>query len=131
MPRADIAREALAVGLRAQGALVTEVAAYRTVPGDGARELVAQLQRQRIDAVTFTSSSTVRYLLDGLEVAGLERDQARELLQRSTIACIGPITAATAREQGLSVDVEAREYTSDGLVVALLEWFGQAVVEEP
>jgi uroporphyrinogen III methyltransferase/synthase len=56
LPRADIAREALAVGLRAKGALVDEIAAYRTIPGDGARELVAQLQRQEIDAITFTSS---------------------------------------------------------------------------
>jgi uroporphyrinogen-III synthase len=131
LPRADIAREALAVGLRAKGALVNEVAAYRTVPGEGARELAVRLQRREIDAVTFTSSSTVRYLLDGLGAAGLGRDQARELLQHSTIACIGPITAATAREQGLSVDIEAREYTSDGLVAALLEWFGQPVAKEP
>jgi uroporphyrinogen-III synthase len=93
------------------------------VPGDGARELVVQLERQAIDAITFTSSSTVRYLLDSLEVAGLERDAARALLQRSTIACIGPITAATARAEGLRVDVEAREYTGDGLVMALAEWF--------
>jgi uroporphyrinogen III methyltransferase/synthase len=128
LPRADIAREALAVGLRAKGALVDEIAAYRTVPGDGARELVAQLQRQQIDAVTFTSSSTVRYLLDGLEAAGLERDVARALLQRSTIACIGPITAATAHAEGLRVDVEAREYTGEGLVVALVEWFEPTTV---
>jgi uroporphyrinogen-III synthase len=128
LPRADIAREALAVGLRAKGALVDEVAAYRTVPGDGARELAAQLQRRQIDAITFTSSSTVRYLLDGLEAAGLERGAARALLGRSAIACIGPITAATARAEGLRVDVEAREYTGDGLVAALLEWFGQTTV---
>jgi uroporphyrinogen-III synthase len=130
LPRADIAREALAVGLRAKGAVVDEIAAYRTVPGDGARELVVQLQRQAIDAITFTSSSTVRYLIDGLEVAGLGRDAARALLQRSTIACIGPITAATALAEGLRVDVQAREYTSDGLVTALVEWFEQTVVEE-
>jgi uroporphyrinogen-III synthase len=130
LPRADIAREALAIGLRAKGALVDEVAAYRTVPGHGARELVAQLQQHQIDVVTFTSSSTVRYLLDGLEAAGLGRDAARELLHGSTIACIGPITTATAVSEGLRVDVEAREYTSDGLVAALVEWFGPNVVQE-
>jgi uroporphyrinogen-III synthase len=129
LPHADIAREALAVGLRAKGALVDEIAAYRTMPGDGARELVVQLERRAIDAITFTSSSTVRYLLDSLEVAGLERDAARALLQRSTIACIGPITAATACAEGLRVDVEAREYTGDGLVAALVEWF-EIVVDE-
>jgi uroporphyrinogen-III synthase len=130
LPRADIAREALAAGLRAKGAFVDEIAAYRTVPADGARQLVAPLKRQEIDAITFTSSSTVRYLLDGLEAAGLERAAARALLQRATIACIGPITAATAREEGLRVDVEAREYTGDGLAVALVEWFGQMMTQE-
>jgi uroporphyrinogen-III synthase len=130
LPRADIAREALAAGLRAKGALVDEIAAYRTVPGDGARSLVARLQRQEIDAVTFTSSSTVRYLLDGLEAAGLERPAARALLQHAAIACIGPITAATAGEEGLRVDVEAREYTGDGLVAALVEWFEQMTMKE-
>jgi uroporphyrinogen-III synthase len=131
LPCADIAREALASGLRAKGALVDEIAAYRTIPGDGARELVAQLRRQEVDAVTFTSSSTVRYLLDGLEATGLERAAARTLLQRAAIACIGPITAATARQEGLRVDVEAREYTGDGLAAALVEWFGQTIVKEP
>src|SRR5262245_47314601 len=46
LPRADIAREALADGLRTKGALVDEIAAYRTVPGDGVRQLVAQLRAQ-------------------------------------------------------------------------------------
>jgi uroporphyrinogen III methyltransferase/synthase len=131
LPRADIAREALAVGLRAKGALVDEIAAYRTVPGHGARELGAVLRAKALDAITFTSSSTVRYLLDGLAASGLERAEACALLQRSVVACIGPITAATARAEGLRVDVEASEYTSDGLVAALVEWFGHAVVEEP
>jgi uroporphyrinogen-III synthase len=130
LPRADIAREALAVGLGAKGAFVDEIAAYRTVPGAGARELVAQLQRHEIDAITFTSSSTVRYLLDGLEAAGLERATARDLLQRSAIACIGPITAATARAEGLRVDAEAREYTGDGLAAALVDWFRQTMLKE-
>ena len=130
LPRADIAREALAVGLRAKGAVVDEIAAYRTVPGDGARELVAQLQLQEIDAITFTSSSTVRYLLDGVEATGLERAAARALLQRAAIVCIGPITAATARQEGLRVDAEAREYTGDGLATALVEWFGQTMLKE-
>src|SRR5262249_29162778 len=120
LPRADIAREALATGLHAKGAHVDEIAAYRTVPGDGAHELIAQLQGYAIDAFTFTSSSRVRYLLDGLEAAGLERDIARALLQHAAIACIGPITAATARAEGLRVDAEAHEYTGDGLVAALV-----------
>jgi uroporphyrinogen III methyltransferase/synthase len=123
LPRADIAREALAAGLRQRGALVDEIAAYRTVPGAGVAELAAELQAGAIDAVTFTSSSTVRYLLDGLEAAGLDRPAALALLQGAAIVCIGPITAATAQAEGLHVDAVACEYTGDGLVAALVEWF--------
>lgn len=123
LPRADIARAELALGLRARGALVDEIAAYRTVPGPGARDLPDLLRRGAVSAVTFTSSSTVRYLLDSLEAGGLERAEARALLNRAAVVCIGPITAATAREEQLRVDAEAREYTSAGVVQALLEWF--------
>lgn len=129
LPRADIAREALAAGLRERGAVVDEIAAYRTVPGPGAPELAGRLRAQAIDAITFTSSSTVRYLLDGLEAAGLDRADARGLLTGAAVVCIGPITAGTAREEGLRVDAVAREYTAEGLVEALVEWFGQAARE--
>jgi uroporphyrinogen-III synthase len=126
LPCADIARDALAAGLRAQGALVDDVAAYRTVPGAGAAELLPWLREHTIDAVTFSSSSTVRYLLEGMEATGLDRAAARALLERAAIVCIGPITAATAQAEGLRVDAVAREYTGDGLVEALIAWF-----EEP
>jgi uroporphyrinogen-III synthase len=123
LPRADIARATLAEGLRARGALVDEIAAYRTVPGPGASRLAGLLRERALDAITFTSSSTVRYLLDGLEQAGLDRAAARALLNRVVVVCIGPITAETAREQGVFVDAVAREYTAEGLVAALVEWF--------
>src|SRR5688500_17559084 len=80
LPRADIARETLAMGLRAKGAIVDEIAAYRTVPGPGASKLAGVLRADTLDAITFTSSSTVRYLLDGLEIEGMSRAEARELL---------------------------------------------------
>ncbi len=107
LPRADIAREALAEGLEARGAVVTEVAAYRTVGSGGPAPDLAEA-----DAVTFTSSSTVRHFV----AAG-----ARLPLQgRATkVVCIGPVTAATARELGLPVDAVAAEYTEDGLIEAL------------
>jgi uroporphyrinogen-III synthase len=125
LPRADIARETLAVGLRQQGALVDEIAAYRTLPGPGARELVGMLRAKALDAITFTSSSTVRYLLDGLEQSGISRAEARTLLNATAIVCIGPITAATAGEQGLRVDAVAQEYTAEGVLAALVAWFAQ------
>jgi len=123
LPRADIARATLAVGLRAMGATVDEIAAYRTVPGPGARQLAGVLRAKALDAITFTSSSTVRYLLDGLEQAGIDRAEARTLLNETAIVCIGPITAATASEQGLRVDAVAQEYTAEGVVGALVKWF--------
>jgi uroporphyrinogen-III synthase len=125
LPRADIARDTLAIGLRERGASVDALAAYRTVPGPGARALAEPLRARTIDALTFTSSSTVRYLLDGLATAGLARSQARALLNAAAIICIGPVTAATATEAGLRVDMIAQEYTTAGLVAALVTWFGQ------
>ena len=127
LPRADIARATLAVGLRAMGAQVDEIAAYRTLPGPGARELADVLRAKALDAITFTSSSTVRYLLDGLEQAGLGRPEACALLNETAVVCIGPITAATAIEQGLRVDAVAQEYTVEGVVAALIDWFAQPI----
>jgi uroporphyrinogen III methyltransferase/synthase len=107
LPRADIAREALTVGLTARGALVDEIAAYRTRP---LAEQHADLGA--VDAVTFTSSSTVRGFLAGGPVP-----------EGARIVCIGPITADTARACGLSVSAVAQEYTEDGLIAALQEAF--------
>lgn len=123
LPRADIAREKLPAALRERGALVDDIAAYRTVPGPGARQLAEHLSAHALDAVTFSSSSTVRYLLDGMAAAGIDNAAARELLREVAVVCIGPITAATAREHGLRVDAVARDSTAEGLVATLLEWF--------
>jgi uroporphyrinogen-III synthase len=109
LPRADIARPALANGLRAMGAQVQDVAAYRTVKGTPPPAAFDAL-RAGVDVVTFTSSSTIRNfvsLTNGLDYG------------RPLMACIGPVTAATAHEVGLPVDVVAKEYTIDGLLEAL------------
>jgi uroporphyrinogen III methyltransferase/synthase len=119
LPRADIARQALEVGLRAQGAIVDQVVAYRTVHAEAPASLIEQLRSGQIDAVTFTSSSTVRGLL---EMLGSELDA----LDRITLACIGPITAATAREAGLEPDVVADVYTAAGLVAALKAFYSRS-----
>ena len=125
LPRADIARKALAEGLSAGGAQVDEVAAYRTVPGAGSAEMARSLQASTVDAITFTSSSTVRYTLEGLQSAGLDAESAVELLNCARIVCIGPITAETARYHGLQVASVAQEYTIQGLMDALLRLLGQ------
>jgi uroporphyrinogen-III synthase len=110
LPRADIAREALAEGLRARGARVTEVTAYRTRGADGPPPDLAGA-----DAVTFTSSSTVRHFVAAGGAAAAPG---------AKVVCIGPVTAATARELGLAVDAVAQDYTEDGLIQALEGAFG-------
>ncbi|HEX2916775.1 MAG TPA: uroporphyrinogen-III synthase [Chloroflexia bacterium] len=131
LPRADIAREALVEGLQAKGAIVENVIAYSTVAGGeegpgsiNPAELVKLLNNGEIDAVTFTSSSTVRNFARRLATA---TDIALPvLLEKTTVACIGPITAGTARELGLTIGLEAPEFTIDGLIKSLVEHFTRA-----
>jgi uroporphyrinogen III methyltransferase/synthase len=118
LPRADLAREALASGLSSLGAAVHEVAAYRTVTPEDAGARLREILTEGIDVATFTSSSTVRNLAQLL-------DGDLGLLSGVTIACIGPITAAGARELGLNVDIVASEYTVEGLVDALEAHFAR------
>jgi uroporphyrinogen-III synthase len=120
LPRAELARPLLARGLEALGAKVDEIPAYRTVPGPGIAELATLLRANRVDAVTFTSSSTVRFFYQGLLQTGVTSQEIATMLSSRIVAvCIGPVTAATARELGLRVDVVAEAYTIDGLVAAL------------
>jgi uroporphyrinogen-III synthase len=115
LPRVEMAPQGLVEGLAGLGAAVEQVAAYRTVP---AAEALCRGKKGLLDAevdiVTFTSSSTVRNL-----VSALGEDWPR--LNDTTIACIGPVTAATAAELGLKVDIAAEEHTIAGLVAAILE----------
>jgi uroporphyrinogen III methyltransferase/synthase len=114
LPRADIARPALAEGLLAAGAQVDEVAAYRTVPAsaEDAQQIRERLVAGELDVLTFTSSSTVRNFVAALE-------PLPDLPDGTIVACIGPITAQTAEELGLPVHVSAAEHTIGGLLRAL------------
>ncbi len=114
LPRADIAREALAVELQKRGALVDEIAAYHTLPAQPDPNGLLEF-RSGVDVITFTSSSTVQNF-----IALVGRNS---IPPHAIIACIGPITAGTARELGLRVDVQAADYTMDGLVAALIAHF--------
>lgn len=132
LARADIARRTLAEGLRLRGAEVDEVAAYRTIPQSVAPKLIERILGdeggERVDAITFTSSSTALGLLQGLAATG--RDPA-EALRGVALAAIGPITAATLREHGLEPAVVAREYTIPGLTTALVAYFsGQSAPDD-
>ena len=113
VPRAAGARQELISGLQALGAEVDEIVLYRAAtPAQAPAEALEMLRHGEIDVVTFTSSSTVRNL-----AAMLDGDI--ETLRRPLIACIGPITARTAEELGLRVDVVAAEHTVEGLLGAI------------
>ncbi len=114
LPRAEIARKALVDALKKQGAFPDEVAIYRTLPTRPDSSSMTELQKG-VDIATFTSSSTVNNLFD------LFGENTREILKGAVIACIGPITAETARTRGLNVSIVAADYTIDGLIEALLE----------
>jgi uroporphyrinogen III methyltransferase/synthase len=121
IPRAEVARELLPDELRAQGAHVDVVSVYRTIiPDADAGGWHQQLVDRQIHAVTFTSSSTVRNFIEIL--GGVE--QARPLVQSVTVACIGPITAKTAEEYGLTVSVMPGENTIPALVDSIVRYFG-------
>src|SRR5205807_1232428 len=98
--------------LSAAGRTVDEVAAYKTIFTNDSR--FAQ-RVARAGIITFTSASTVKGFVHNLGDA----QSARSAAAGKTIACIGPITAAAAREAGLEPHIVAQEYTVDGLIAAL------------
>jgi len=119
LPRAKEARPILPVEVRKMGAHVDEVAAYQTEQvSEGIEQLLGRLEEQTVDVLTFTSSSTVKNFK-----AALPSERFEELIRGVKTACIGPITAQTARELGFNVDIEASEYTIPGLCEAILDYY--------
>jgi len=110
LARAAQARDVLPDGLRARGWVVDVVEAYRTMAAPLDDERRSSLAAA--DVITFTSSSTVTRFLDAAGPESLP----------PVVAAIGPITAATAREHGVRVDIEAEVHSIDGLVDAILGW---------
>jgi uroporphyrinogen III methyltransferase / synthase len=113
--RAAEARDVLPDALRARGAEVDVVALYETVAENLSEPQLAALAGA--DYVTFTSSSTVRFLLDAIA------DGARP---RGRLVSIGPVTSAALRERGLEPDLEAVRHDIDGVVDALVADVGNA-----
>jgi uroporphyrinogen III methyltransferase/synthase len=121
LPRAKETRDVLVVELRRLGVTVTEVPAYQTRRvEDGVVRLREALASGSVDAVTFTSSSTARNFAE--QFSDDERSAWRG---RIAVASIGPITAATAAEYGLSTDVMPSEYTIPALARALADYFAR------
>ncbi len=145
--RAAEARKVLPEKLRQAGAEVDEVAAYFTLPAasdnEEGREVLQLLRSGRIDAITFTSSSTVRNFMQWLAACTSGRVKGSPLScdvgdvaeapnrvvppelknPRLKIACIGPVTSQTARELGLNVEIEAKEFTVKGLIEAIVAYY--------
>ena len=128
-PRADIARDVLADELRAAGAEVVDIVAYRTTLGDGERDgdhdIYRMLLDREIDAVTFTSASTVRNFA---QILGPE--QAADLLRTTVVASIGPVTAEAAQRLDIATTVMPERYTIPDLVDALVEHFSLVAERE-
>ncbi|MGQ9880178.1 MAG: uroporphyrinogen-III synthase [Armatimonadota bacterium] len=112
LPRADIARKAMAEELRKRGAEVVEVSVYRVQQRTGVQ--VADLPQP--DMITLTSPSTVRSLARMLEEAG-----RTDWLKSVPLICIGPITADAVRELGYQPARVAKEHTIQGLIQAVIE----------
>jgi uroporphyrinogen-III synthase len=129
--RAKVARDVIPRELRKAGAQVHVVEAYETVvPESSRRKLQAVLKnaKRRPQVVTFTSSSTVRNfveLLDSKKARARGQDYPHHTcLDGIRMASIGPVTSATLREFGLSVNIRAKEFTIPGLVAAIARSFG-------
>ncbi|MCJ7436404.1 MAG: uroporphyrinogen-III C-methyltransferase [Acidimicrobiia bacterium] len=115
LARAEQARDVLPEGLGERGYLVDVLAVYRTVPAEPDPSVVEQIRAGKVDALTFTSSSTVTNFVDAIgELTG----------PQPLVISIGPVTSATASERGLRVDAEADPHTIEGLVRAVAEALG-------
>lgn len=120
IPRAEAARDVLPQGLAKAGAEVSVVAAYRTLPAKGRAENAAKalelFGQGKIRYITFASSSTVTHFLDAIPLETLR--QYPDL----RFACIGPVTAKTLEDAGLSCHIMPEEYTIPALVAAIA-WY--------
>ncbi len=118
VPRAKKAREVLPEGLSALGAEVTVVTAYETLTPELDPDMIEILGESPPDVVTFTSSSTAKNL-----ARLLPPDLFHTLRTKARVACIGPVTAGTARSLGLEVSIMPEEATIPALVTAIEDYY--------
>lgn len=117
IPRAQGARDVLPEGLTARGVQVDILPLYRAVPAMKSGEWMASFMKDAsVDYLTFTSSSTVRSY-----ISLCNSEKISPLPSECRIACIGPITASTARKLGLPVHIVAEEFTGAGLLAAIIK----------
>jgi uroporphyrinogen III methyltransferase/synthase len=122
--RPDHLRDTLAQELISRGASVTDLVAYRTEAASAdsvaAQRLYRMLLDGQVDAVTFTSPTAIRRF-----AALIGDEQAADLLNTTVVATIGPVTAAAARELGVTAPLVPDSYTVDGLMRVLVEHFAR------
>jgi uroporphyrinogen III methyltransferase/synthase len=120
LPRAAVARDLLPRALEKAGARVDIVTAYRTtIPADLDRGRLSAMLAGSADCIAFTSSSTVRNLALLFDTHDLSK-----VLAGLTIACIGDVTAATAVEYGLTIDIQPSEFNVKALAKAIAGYYG-------
>jgi uroporphyrinogen-III synthase len=115
LPIADLADDTLPRAIQSANGIAHVITAYHTRPVDADPAGIAAI-REGVDVITFTSGSTVRNFVTLVREAGLDPFC---LPGNPIIACIGPKTAQTARQLGISVEIVAEEHTAAGLVRAI------------
>lgn len=119
IPRALEAREILPESLRELGGVVDVVPAYQALrPTYAPSDLEKIFGQRKIDLLTFASASTLRHFV---EIVGKERMAGQ--LKESTLACIGPVTAAAATTLGLKVSIMPKDYTFPALTAAIVDYY--------
>lgn len=121
LPRSEIGAEDTVIGLEARGARVEAVSVYSVQPCESNQTILDQLGEGQVDVITFFSPSAVRSTIQQL-VDAFGDERTYKVLQKCTIACVGPVTSRAAQEAGLRVDLTAQEYTVEGLAEALTQW---------
>jgi uroporphyrinogen III methyltransferase/synthase len=119
VPRAKVARELIPEKLREKGAEVTVATAYENVrPATDVDRVRKLFTEKKIAAVTFTSSSTVHNFVEMLG-----QKEYIKFMDGVAVACIGPVTAKTAEEYGMKVDIMPKDYTIPALVDAMVDYY--------
>ncbi len=119
LPRCNIARADLRLGLEKCGAHIDEVAAYKTcIDDDQDKKVIETIKSGSFDMVTFTSSSTVKNFI---HLVG--QNNIKQAFSSASIACIGPITQKTAESYGLKVHVQPEKYTIFDMVQSIIKYY--------
>ncbi len=130
LPRSDRARGELPAALRAAGAKVVDVVAYRTLALEpDANGVFDRISQGGVDVISFASPSAFHYFAEAMGPEGLQK-----MAGRVVVAAIGPTTACAIREGGVCVEIRAAESTSESLAAAIAQYFARRAssgVESP